>query len=387
MSNKESKYYIAELIYKSISKTISPSEQVELDNWLAHKENLELYLKITNLKRIQSKLSIYEKIQTDRVFKSLEEKISLSDTKEKQVKIFNVFKLVAVLLVLLGVGYVFKVTQLFDETPVKTSIEHITLQLDNGEIKVIKSGDSFTITNNKGMVLGSQEDGKLVYNQTENKQQLRYNTLTVPYGKQFELVLSDGTTVNLNAGTSLKYPVKFLDNQPRQVFLIGEAYFNVTKDKEHPFIVNTNDLNVEVLGTQFNFSSYPEDQEIGVVLVEGSVNLYTSKHKNEKTLLQPGFMGVYNRDIDSKIYKKPVITDIYTAWIDGELVFRNMTLDAILKKMERHFNVKIVYSKTDLSNEKFNASFRNEPIEKILEYFKITYNINYQITENKVHIN
>ena len=179
--------------------------------------------------------------------------------------------------------------------------------------------------------------------------------------------------------------MKFLTGKTRQVFLKGEAYFDVAKDEKHPFVVNADHLNVEVLGTQFNFSSYPEDIETDVVLVEGSVNLYSTSNKNNNVLLKPGFKGSLHKKTTDTIATNPVITSIYTSWINGELVFRNITFGNILKKMERHYNVDIVNNNTQLSDEKFNASFRNEPIEKILEYFKITYNINYTIAFAPLH--
>ena len=118
---------------------------------------------------------------------------------------------------------------------------------------------------------------------------LVYNTLKIPYGKQFEVELSDGTIVHLNSGTTLRYPVAFLKNQNRKVFLTGEAFFEVAKDKAHPFTVSTQELNVEVLGTKFNASSYTEDVTTDIVLVEGKVALYKDKKENNNSVkLTPG---------------------------------------------------------------------------------------------------
>ena len=119
-----------------------------------------------------------------------------------------------------------------------------------------------------------------------------YNTLKIPYGKKFEVQLSDGTIVHLNAGTSLRYPVQFVKNQSRQVYLTGEAFFEVSKDKAHPFTVNTQEVNVEVLGTKFNVNSYTEDVSTDVVLVEGKVSLYKDKKTAENQVyLTPGLKG------------------------------------------------------------------------------------------------
>lgn len=388
MEQKElSEFKIAELIYKSVAKIISPAEQAILDQWLKNETNLALYNKIIDKKNIQNKLAIYKQIETERIYKNLEGKMATNDKKVKKLKRFKVLKYAAVLLLFLGVGYLYQSGYFSKETQFVVPDESITLQLENGDVKIINEDGTTEVFDAKGNVIGSQSGTKIVYGNTTADEKLVYNTLTVPYGKRFEINLSDGTKVHLNAGTSLKYPVKFIGGKARQVFLKGEAFFDVAKDEKHPFVVNADQLNVEVLGTQFNFSSYPEDVETDVVLVEGSVNLYTPSDKNNHVLLKPGFKGSYSKSAAGQISTKPVITSIYTSWIDGELVFRNITFGDILKKMERHYNVEIINRNTQLTHEKFNASFRNEPIEKILEYFKITYGIDYSINNNKIIIN
>lgn len=261
----------------------------------------------------------------------------------------------------------------------------ITLELENGDIKIINEDGKVEVLDTEGKVVGKQDGGSLKYVDSNSKKELAYNTLAVPYGKTFELQLSDGTTVHLNAGSSIKYPVQFIEGLERQVFITGEAYLDVAKDPEHPFIVNANKLNVRVLGTQFNISAYPEDETTEVVLVEGSVSLYTEtdRYDTEKnTLLEPGFKGSFNREKNNIITGK-VITSIYTSWINGELVFRNMTFENILKKLERHYNVTIVNNNEVLSQKEFNANFGNEPIENILEELKINYAIDYEIIGNE----
>jgi ferric-dicitrate binding protein FerR (iron transport regulator) len=216
-----------------------------------------------------------------------------------------------------------------------------------------------------------------------------YNTLKIPNGKRFELELSDGTVVHLNSGTTLKYPVKFIAGENRQVFLDGEAFFDVAKDKKHPFIVNADKLNVRVLGTHFNVSSYPEDDLTDVVLVEGSVGMYNTNEEfnaDKNTILKPGYKGSFNKN-NNHINTKEVNTDMYTSWISGGLVFRDINFAAICKKLERKYDVNIVVKNQKLANEKFNASFGDKPIEKILSYFDEVYGINYIRKDNVITIN
>ena len=264
----------------------------------------------------------------------------------------------------------------------------ITLELEDGSIKVIdEQSDSNTFLNKKGHVLGTQKGKRLVYEKGNTIKDLVYNTLTVPYGKRFEIELSDGTTAHLNAGTSIKYPVKFLNGMERQVFITGEAYFKVAKDSLHPFIVNADQLNVKVLGTAFNVQAYSEDNVSEIVLVEGSVALYDDRENQEEhTLLKPGYKASFNRK-NNQIKTKTVHTNIYTSWMHGELVFRHMTFENILKKLERYYNIDIENNNSKLSKTVLNASFGNEPIEVILQSLKENYNIKYTITGNKIMIN
>ena len=182
--------------------------------------------------------------------------------------------------------------------------------------------------------------------------------------------------------------MSFLKDKQREVFLTGEAFFEVAKDLERPFIVNSGSMRIKVLGTKFNVSSYSEDKVKEVVLVEGSVELYgdnTKKGSAGSTILIPGMKGNYDKNED-KISTEEVMTSIYTSWVNGELVFRNMTFMEILKKLERHYDVTIINKDTNLSNVEFNASFSDMPIGQIMGYFKSIYGIDFTVDDDKIII-
>jgi ferric-dicitrate binding protein FerR (iron transport regulator) len=262
--------------------------------------------------------------------------------------------------------------------------------MNDGNIKVIDDKGSFKIKDKEGNILGSQNGSAIVYNDKNKIEKLVYNTLTVPYGKRFALKLSDGTKVHLNAGSSLRYPVKFIEGQNRQVFVeTGEAYFNVAKDTKHPFIVSNNKINVRVLGTQFNLSSYPEDSTITTVLVEGSVRLYASNEEyniNKSTILEPGYKAEWNKIKKSITIEKADI-DVHTAWINGRVILKHMKFDDIIKKLERHYNVEIVNNNTSLGNEFITATFDIETIEQVFEVINELHPIAYKIMNTKILIN
>ncbi|NDV16557.1 DUF4974 domain-containing protein [Muricauda sp. TY007] len=278
--------------------------------------------------------------------------------------------------------------------------ESITLELENGAVEKLSKSDNRLFKNSKGNVVGMQKFDKLDYTQAEerssssdsDKKSIEYHRLTVPYGKTFQLVLSDGTKVHLNAGTSLKYPVRFIEDKSREVFMEGEAFFDVQKNKEQPFIVNSGNLGVQVLGTQFVISSYPEDAFINTVLLEGSVGLYKNqgsqkKDKGRYTMLEPGFMGAWSKE-EENIAVTEVDTDIYTAWTKGRMVFSHMKFEDIIKKLARCYNVSITNNNVELGEETFTATFdiKIESMEDILESFKRNYGFEYDIENNQINI-
>ena len=267
--------------------------------------------------------------------------------------------------------------------------ETITLELGNGRVEVINPDGSRTVRDEDGHILGIQDKSRLVYDEVQPIKELVYNTLRIPYGQRFELLLSDGTSVHLNAGTTLKFPVRFPESsETREVFVTGEAYFDVATNESQPFVVNTGEMDVRVLGTKFNVSTYPEDDHTDVVLVEGLVRLDAESEiseTTEKQLLKPGYKASFDKR-EKTITTQAVPTSIYTSWIKGELVFRDMTFEDILKKLERKFNVTIENNNDKLAKERFNASFGDESIEAVLKYLKTIYGIEYSIEDDKVII-
>jgi len=296
----------------------------------------------------------------------------------------------ACFLLLMGGGWLYQANfSAPEKEPLKLTGNEITLQLENGDIQVISENGQQQLMDASGNLIASQEGANIVYGAANDLEKLVYNTLKIPYGKRFKLQLSDGTVVHLNAGTTLKYPVKFIAGESRKVFLNGEAYFDVAKDARHPFVVNADELNVRVLGTHFNVSGYPEDDLTDVVLVEGSVGLYKSGEQfsaKQSTILKPGFKASFNKS-NGSLATKAVATSVHTAWVHGELNFRNLSFKNISRKLERHYDIEIENHNPQLETVFFNASFRDEPIEKILSYFNEAHGFKYKIQGKKIIIN
>ncbi len=308
----------------------------------------------------------------------------------KRKKRYALLKYAAILIGIIGLTYITNVINRADynlDSPQLTiEDKSITLQLDNGEVEVINIEGRTQLINKKGQIVAAQQGDKIKYKNNIDSEELVYNELNIPYGKRFQVELSDGTIVHLNSGSSLKYPVKFLKGKKRQVFVTGEAYFKVAEDKKRPFIVSANHVNIQVVGTEFNVSSYKEDNSIGTVLVEGKVQLYDNTESNiAQETLAPGQIGIWNKS-ERNFKVKEVDTEIYTSWLTGRLVFKNTSFKKIRKKLERHYNVTIVNNDKLLDNNTFNAIFDVESIEEVLETIDRNFGIKYKIINNQILI-
>ena len=377
------------LIAKYFTDSISASELDELIAWLDKQENQDVFFESAKVDyAILNNMSQYNAKKSEKL---LLDKIRKDKNIFYKFKIGKLFKYAAVAILFLSTGYFVYNDFLKEKNNGTVTVEKnaIILQLDDGKIKVLSEDGTVKVVNQEGTVVGSQSGNQLVYNSETSIEKLVYNTLTVPYGKRFELKLSDGTHVFLNAGTSLKYPVKFLKGKNREVFLNGEAFFNVTKNSEHPFIVNMNNVGIRVLGTKFNASSYPENDVVNTVLVEGSVSIFNNNNAYSTSTskeLNPGYMATWDKS-NKKITIDKADIDLHTAWMDGRVIFRHMPFKNIIKRLERQYDVTIMNNNRKLDDEFFTASFDIETIEQVLMVFHKNYGINYSILNKQIIIN
>ncbi|MGQ8338333.1 FecR family protein [Sunxiuqinia sp. A32] len=203
------------------------------------------------------------------------------------------------------------------------------------------------------------------------------NEVIVPFGESAEVILADNTHVWLNSGAKLEYPQKF-NKDLREVKLTGEAYFEVTHNEKKPFHVLTPHLSINVLGTSFNVEAFEKSAEANVTLVEGKVRLENLEGK-VMAVLKPDQNALYSADND-QINITKVNTSFYTSWKDGTIFFRDEKLEYIAQKLERWFNVEIVFDDESVRDLKFTgAILKNKPIDQIMDILKFTSNVDYSI--------
>ena len=365
------------IIINYLNDTISEADLATLIVWLKKPKNQEKFKKYV---QINHELNVmHGKIDAQEALLKVSKKIK--ETKPKRA--FNVLKYAAILVGVSMIGY--GVYHNISATKQASTQHQITLQLEDGSIHIVNSNQNTDIINLSGNKISEQKNNQLIYSEENTTlKTLQYNTLLVPYGKTFKVILSDETKVTLNAGSELKFPVQFIENEKnRTVFLNGEAFFEVSKNTKQPFIVSTNDMDVEVLGTHFNVTSYKEDSKTYTVLVEGKVAAHNKLVANDSKILNRNERVFFT---NNSLETEAINVQKYVAWVDGKLVFVDDSFKIITNKLERKFNVKIKNSYKALESIKITAMFKDENIEQVLKTFQAYKSFNYTIKNGVVTI-
>lgn len=216
----------------------------------------------------------------------------------------------------------------------------------------------------------------------------QYSEAIVPHGQKSEIVLPDGTHIWLNSGTNMRYPLTF-GAENREIFLDGEAYFEVTKNKHKPFIVNTSNLSVTVLGTKFNVKAYADESEIETALLSGHINLIVNTNAEHGKIIEmnPGELISYSKENNS-VGKSGFRKDEVVGWKNNRLVFHDDTFNNLVRKIERWYNVVIIYDKTLFEDQRLTVDLlEGESIERLFQIIESAINVDCRINKQKIYIN
>lgn len=361
----------SEIISKYLSNEASEQEVQALFDWIeASDENKNQFIKakkIWALITLSSDLSI----ETAPVIQM-----------QPKNKIRQYVQYAAIFLVFLGLGTTIFLLNKTTENP-----KEIVLELGDGRLEYLSGKAQTALLNDKGELIAKKFPNEIVYFGKVADQKVIYNTLSVPYGKRFKLKLSDGTIVSLNSGTSLRYPEQFGLNGNRDVYLTGEAFFEVARDKMHPFIVHANQADIEVLGTTFNVSAYPENPTVNSTLIEGSIRMSEAANSTNVILLEPNQMATWQNN-SKKLAVKEVDPAFYVAWTKGELAFKDTPFSIIAKIIQRTYDVEIINENSDLAKQNFTGTIKisESSVENILDLLKRDTPFNYSIDQKTITI-
>lgn len=311
--------------------------------------------------------------------------VLLQNQKQQRRKI-RLFRYAASIAILIAAGSAILLFSNEPQIPLVSTTSEIqpgsmkaVLILGNGEEMMLDNQHTFT--EKDGTVIQNNESGELAYqNSGIQDTVLQYNTLRIPRGGEYRLILADGTKIWLNSESELIYPTQFNTNA-REVFLKGEAYFEIAHNPAQPFYVNTGLVKVHATGTAFNITAYADDPDLQVTLTEGGVNI--EEGKKILTQLSPNFQFILNRKEGN--YKiKPVDPRTATAWKNGSFFFEDEPLNCIIRKLSRWYDVDISCDNAALNQYKFSGEVRKyENASKVLDMLKLTNEITYAIQPNQ----
>lgn len=255
------------------------------------------------------------------------------------------------------------------------------LTLADGTTVVLDSMGNGMVAREKGSMV-VLENGRITYYSEPSGNEILYNTMTTPRGRQFNVTLPDGTRVWLNAASSLRYPTVFSGNE-RKVEVKGEAYFEVAQNKEQPFkVVAGETTTVEVLGTHFNINAYEDEPGINTTLLEGSVKLISkirTDQQEEIVVLKPGQQAQQLISEDGKLRVKQVDLDEVVAWKEGAFSFNDADLKTVMRQLSRWYNVDVEYAGEIPEKNKFTGKMgRSLPLADVLAEMK-DYDVKFRI--------
>lgn len=374
---------IYQIIHSILADEATDEERRIFTEWLdASDANRAEYEKLKRLYQVTSHRNKNKTFNTEFAWQQVR-KQTIAKKKTFRLPVWTRYAAMVAIIVFTGMIY-------FSKQPASTIREvnmeefsQPTLLLENGE-KIALTEESFSMQK-KDVVIKNDAKNKLVYEpqkETQNKN-VQNNHLVIPKGKTYKLLLSDGTKIWLNSETEITYPTRFVGNK-RVVNLIGEAFFEVAKNKEKPFIVNANGMEVKVLGTSFNISCYTTDKTFNTTLINGSVSVKTN-NKEAQTIVPSEQLTYYKESEQTTIHT--VNTELFTSWINGEYIFKDTTLEEIVKKLQRWYDFSVNYEDESLKHNRYSLTAdRNTNLDHLLEVISYTSNVKLERINNIINI-
>lgn len=390
---------IAALLTRKMLDSLTKEDEEALEEWEKSPLNKELEKEIVNYDSFISWKNYVEKNDISDQWESFLNRMDHSSKKSSKVIRLKILKWagsIAAAVVLSFCVYHFYPTsnsssvvidsETIDKVSIVPGASQAVLVMANGQEYKLNSGSKNVISNNG--ISARNTGGSLQYNDSTANVKPQMNTLKVPRGGEYQLVLADGTKVWLNSETEIAFSVPF-DKHQRHVFLKGEAYFDVAHDKQRPFIVSTKQQDVEVLGTEFNIRAYSDKKSTITTLVEGKIktdlDLLSKDHKVE--VLLPNQQLIFDTD-NLKSVKHHVDPYPFTAWKNGRFVFRNETLTDFFQTLERWYDVEIFIQDSSLKNIRYTGDLpRYKNLESILKLIEIEMGVKIKYDgEKKIYI-
>ncbi|WP_321281011.1 FecR domain-containing protein [Marinifilum fragile] len=361
---------ISDLIVRHLKGQLNAEQEKDLQNWIQNSGKQELFDSIVSKERMLSKSFAYDEFNQEEAWNKLEKQIKSSLDYKKWLAY------VAVLLIPMAIGFLLlhKTPEyevgLADVQQIEPGSSNAVIYFSNGEV-VDLSKDTSGVIRSKENLLVERDSNQLKINDEEllAGEAYKMNRIVTPIGGEFQVNLPDGTKVWMNADSYLEFPSKF-SGKERKVIAKGELYFDVKSNKDWPFIVETNGMELKVLGTEFNVRAYDDEAEILSTLVEGSVKVKNTR--GEQILLSPGHQAVIDKGTNSL---KSVVANIeeVTAWKNGQFIFDSRRLENIMYDLARWYDIKVFFANSTVKDKIFSVDVqRYGQIEDVLSLIEGT---------------
>lgn len=354
---KKDIYDIANLIAIELTGEISEQQQQELMTWVeATPENAQLFEHMRKSKKLRQKLTTYRNTDWQTPYEKFQKNTHTAKPRRHIAPIIIRYAAIFMLPLSIAIGITWYYNS--DDSDNK-DIETIFAQnpTSNRAILTLGNGEQIALTDQTSNIVSPEEpitisgnDKQLSYTKVESATPI-YNTLSTPRGGEYTVTFSDGTIVHLNASTDLRYPVTF-DKDKREVYLSGEAWFEVTKNTSKPFYVITDDVKIRVYGTKFNVNTM-NPGVVETVLVNGRVSV-KSAYDTQEVFLKPAQLGAFDKTTGS-ITVSDVDIMSYIGWKDGCLVFSGKTLEYLMNKIELWYDVDVEFTEERLKSIRFSG--------------------------------
>ena len=387
------KIEVSYLLSRFMGSKLDEHEKNQLNHWLKEDDaNQSLLDDLVCSKKREQRLEQIDRIDLDDEWKRFKKNSSPKVILMKN-KWLDLARYAAVIaLPMLIAGYLllqnYNVNQFAEGLSViEPGTQTAHLVLSNGK-KIALDEMALKMKEANNQVLIENKNRSLNYTSVNNeskKQITVFNELLIGKGEEYQLVLSDGTQVWLNSESRLKFPVQFAKNR-REVILEGEAFFEVTKNPEAPFIVKTGPMNVEVLGTSFNVSAYKDEASIQTTLVEGKVRVSSTFGQSQEQVLKPNEQAVFNKS-NNQIEIIEVNAALYACWREGVFVFDEDNLEDILKKLSRWYDLNVFFKSEEVRAYQFSGKLpRFKNCNELLEMIEKTTDVQFTMKENRTVI-
>lgn len=377
-----------ELIWKKVHSQLTEEEERLLNDWLAEDASHRKYFEDVTRYYNSGTQFANSPAELKKALRSIYRSIGIYNPYRKTI-VISITSVAASLLFILFFQF-YHLTK-----PAQTIAEQSVQSIAPGTEKavlILSDGSEHDLTSGEKSIMAAEgfeiknTGTKLEYKGNGDQlTEMKYNTLKIPRGGEYFLVLSDSTKVWLNSETTLRFPVQFAGNV-RNVELTGEAYFEVSKNEKVPFIVTSGNQQIKVLGTQFNISSYTDNANIYTTLVEGKVEVSATANPDAKIILKPSEQACFAKS-ENQIVKRNVDVNRFVAWKNGRFVFQNENLEDIMKTLSKWYDVQVVFTNDEDRKLRFTGNLeRYSNFNEILEKIEKTNEVKFAITNNLITI-